>query len=147
MAYRPGFGISVVRPTAALGTGIHNIFTITGAVVITWLTGRVTKLMDATAATLLLTHTLGPTDIAAVLAAIADDPVGTVYSITGVVANNLFKVEPTGAAGINVGGFMTNGIIAIVGSIYYTTSAAQTGEVEWEICYHPIIPGSTVVAA
>jgi hypothetical protein len=147
MGYRVGFGVSVIRPAAALGiAGDHNIFTITGAVVITHLEGLIVGTpMDATATSLILSHDVGPTDLCAVLGAIASDPVGTIYIITGTLANALVAIDPT-AAGVVALGFMT-AVRAFAGNIYYTTVDTQVGTVQWEICYQPLTPDGLVVAA
>ena len=145
MSYVPGLGTVVRRTPAALGNAApHNIFTVTGAVVIKSIYGLVvTTPMDGTASTLLLSHSQGPTDLCAVVAAIANDAVGTLYTITGTLANAM--VKRTVATVAVAGGLMTD-ITVFAGNIYYTNSGAQTGVVLWSIAYVPLYVGSGVVA-
>ncbi|MHB8084329.1 MAG: hypothetical protein ACYDHZ_00690 [Dehalococcoidia bacterium] len=146
MSFIPGVGNVTIRPAAVVGPNAnHNIFTVTGMVVINYLVGQVTVVMDATASTLILSHSVGPTNLCAVLAAIANDPITTNYTITGTLANNMVKRD-SGTTVAVAGGLMTT-ITVPAGNIYYTNGGAQTGFIQWSIGWIPLIPGSTVVAA
>lgn len=147
MTYSPLLGASVIRAPAALGNAAnHNIFTITGAVVITHLQGRVVNTaMDVTASTLQLFHTVAATALCGALAAIASNIVGTIYGITGILANAMFIVDQTTAGVVATGAFMAP-IFGYAGNIYYANSGAQTGVVQWEIYYRPLTSNGLVVA-
>ena len=156
MPYLPGLGERVTRPTAVIGgIAVHDIFTIAGGIVlVTQLVGRVTILMDATLSTLTMAHSVGPTNISGALAAIANNGVGTIYTIIGAFADLMYA----GVAGVPIrGGFqgglaagagvIANGILMFTGTITYANSGVQTGSVEWTLCYIPITVGATVVVA
>ena len=147
MPYNPNLGTTVIRPPAALGAAAnHNIFTITGVIVITNIQGRVvTTAMDATPSTLILTHTVAPTNLCTAVAAIANNIVGTIYNITGVLANAMFITDQTTAGVVATAAFMIP-IFGMAGSIYYTNSGAQIGVVQWEISYRPFTSNGLVVA-
>ncbi len=147
MSFTPGLGLTAYRPPTALGAGaIHNIFTVAGIVLLTSIVGRIVgTAMDATACTMKLSHTVGPTDICANIADIASDIVGTYYTITGTFANAMIARDlttvPTAAGALMAAIWMQSG------SIYYTTNFAQIGTVEWLCSYIPIAPGSSIVPA
>jgi hypothetical protein len=162
MAFLPGYGVLVVRPTEVLGNPAgaspspRTIFTIAGgAVKVTLLVGRVTVLMDATPSTLRLQHSVNATFLCAALAAIADDAVETIYEISGDVADLMYKIEGAvaGAArgglhgGIAAGaGVIANGMDMLPGTIQELWTGDQDGSIQWTLCYLPITQGATVVA-
>lgn len=162
MPYRPGLGVSVTRPTQVLGDPVgadpspRDLFTITGVVLITQLVGIVTVAMDVTASTLRLQHDDGPTFLCAALAAIASDGINTLYTISGDVADLMYKLE-LGAAAIGRGGFaggiaagagvIANGMLAAPGTIEVLWTGDQDGSIQWELCYIPITDNGLVVIA
>lgn len=162
MPYRPGLGVLVNRPTEVLGNPAgadpspRDIFTITGFVLMTQLVGIVTVAMDATASTLRLQHSNGPTFLSAALAAIADDGINTMYSISGDVADLMYKLE-LGTAAIGRGGLagglvagagvIANGMLAAPGIIQELWTGDQDGSINWVLCYVPITDNGTVAIA
>lgn len=120
-------------------TATANLYTVTGAVLVTGLLGRVTTVLGATATTL----SLGVTGTNAGLA--------TAVAVTSAaVGTLLYPTPPTGqAAGALI--VATTGILFpgsepffVAQNITWTTSASDTGQVEWYLWYVPVSPGSGV---
>lgn len=128
------------------------MFTVTGGrVLITSMIGEVTTVCSGTVTN--LNVTLDPdganavADLAAATA-ITSDAVGTLYTVTGVVADLLSADTPGGTAVPNyVSGVVRNGFIVPAGSILLKTSATNTGATKWSLTYIPIDDGAAVVAA
>jgi len=148
MAYIPGLGEHLVRPTTVMGNaGAHNVWTIAGGpILITSIWGILTVLMDATLSTLRLEHSVGNVNLCGDLAAIADDAVGTVYFMTGVQAGLLLKAEAA-VGGATAATAAAQSILAIAGDIECTNGGNQTGSVEWHLTYLPLSLTSTVINA
>src|SRR5688572_6812669 len=104
---RLGFRVSKVSNLAD-GTGTDNLFTVTGRVLITSLTGEVTTVIGG-AATLKLRDTTNSVDLCAATT-VDTDAVGTMYALTSISTNIL---NGTGAT-------------PVVGSIPNITGAQQT---------------------
>ncbi len=163
MAYLPGFGVLVARPTQVLGNPAgadpspRAIFTVAGGtVLVTQIVGRVTTLMDATASTLQLTHSVGAVALSAALASIAYDAVGTAYTISGDFADLMYKAEAAVNGAVRGGmqgglaaglGVIAGGILMIPGTINEVWTGDQDGAIQWNLCYVPMTAGATVVAA
>lgn len=165
MGYNSLLGVVVQRPTQVLGNPAgadpspRDIFTIAGgAVLVTQIVGWVTTLMDATVSTLQLTHSVGNVALSAAIAAIADDAVGTAYTISGDFADLMYKAEAAvngairgglrgGLAAGGAGQIIANGILMIPGNIHMVWTGDQDGAIQWTLCYVPITAGATVVPA
>lgn len=139
-------GVAVSRATATLPAGmLGHIFTVSGGrVIVKYLIGEVTTVIQAQACTVKVTGT--PTtgsavDWSAVSASISGLEVGGKLSLPAAAATALV----TG----NAGGVIAKGAdwIASIGTIDITTSAANTGSVKWDLIYVPMDIGATVVAA
>jgi hypothetical protein len=150
--YIPGLGYRVTKVSnLADGAGTDALFTVTGTVAITLLTGEVTTVIGG-AATMKLTDTTNTVDLCAATT-IDTDAVGTQYLLTGVSAQIL---NGTGNAPVvgSVSGITGQGPnMVIVGktgtpiTISHILDAADTGNVTWTLYYMPIVSGSTVAAA
>lgn len=139
-------GVMVSRATATLPAGtLGHLFTISGGrIVVKYLIGEVTTVIQAQACTVKVTGT--PTtgtavDWSAVSASISGLEVGGKFSLPAAAATALV----TG----NAGGVIAKGAdwIASVGTIDITTSATNTGSVKWDLIYVPMDIGASVVAA
>lgn len=130
-------------------TATANLYTVTGgSVMINGLLGVVSTAIGATATTLALGTAPGAvTASIATALAITSSPVGTLLSPGGggagmkaaalVVANALFlQFPPTMLAPFVLGAGTTN--------ITWTTSANDTGQVQWYLWYMPIDPDAIV---
>ncbi len=142
------FGNKVERATAQLPqTATGSLFTIAdGRVLLTGLWGEVTTVLTATATT--LTVIFNPTDagadqtLAVASASVASDAVGTIYSLSGAVADDLEDSLNFGALAGPRYLLLKPGVIAL------TTSASNTtGSVKWTCTYVPLDSGATIVAA
>lgn len=142
--YPKTLGTRVVERSAAVlpATAATPYFIITGRVLITQIVGEVTTIASATATNLKLiaNPTVGAdVDMCAVVA-IASDAVGTIYNITGTLANAL--VATTSGAVIA----QANSILVAAGSIDLSASATNTGATKWVLHYIPLDYNSKVVA-
>jgi len=148
---RLGFGVTKVSDLAD-GAGTDNLFTVTGRVLITSLTGEVTTVIGG-AATLKLRDVTNSVDLCAATT-IDTDAVGTMYALTSISTNIL---NGTGAVPVigsipNITGAQQLDV-AIVGdaqaalTIAQVLDAADTGNVTWRLTYIPLTSGSTVTAA
>ena len=138
-------GSKVERATADLpqttAAAIFNV--IGGRVCITEILGEVTTAIQNQANNTKLTAnpTTGTSvDMCAVLS-IANDEVGTLYGITGTVADAM--------TGVNAGLVpeQAKGIIINTGTIDLDCAASNTGKVKWTVLYYPIDDGAYVTAA
>lgn len=148
-------GIPVFRAAQADPQNVwETIFTVTGGPIrILSLIGVRTVIQAGGASNMQFRHSVGPTTICGA-AAITGNAVGTIYSITGIFADNLI----IGAAGIPVpgdlggsqggGGNSIRGILVGAGNIQVTmTAAAGTGSTRYILRYIPEDDESSVVAA
>ena len=148
---RLGFGVTKVSNLAD-GTGTDDLFTVTGRVLITSLTGEVTTVVGG-AATLKIRDITNSVDLCAATT-IDSDAVGTMYALTSISANIL-----NGTGGTPVVGSIPNITgaqqvdVAIVGdaqaalTLSQVLDAADTGAITWRLTYIPLISGATVAAA
>ena len=148
---RMGFGVTKVSNLAD-GAGTDDLFTVTGRVLITSLTGEVTTVVGG-AATLKIRDITNSVDLCAATT-IDTDAVGTMYALTSISANILNGTGATPVIGSipNITGAQQVDV-AIVGdaqaalTLSQVLDAADTGAVTWRLTYIPLIPGSTVTAA
>ena len=119
-------------------------FTVTGRVLITQIVGEVTVVFDGTANNIKLISnpTVGAdVDMCAALA-VTSDVLGTVYTITGTLANAM--VATTSGAVTE----QATGILVTAGSIDLDADATDTtGSSKWTVHYIPLDAASSVVAA
>jgi len=138
-------GFRVSRATAALPQSTDEaLFTISGGrVLLTNIVGEVTTViqtqLDNTKLKFNPDATGADQDLCAVLD-ITADPVGELYTITGIVANAM-------RSDLLIGQTMTNGLILSEGAIELDCSASNTGSVKWDLWYFPLDDGAAIVAA
>lgn len=151
--YNPvlGWGVTKVSNLAD-GSGTDNLFTVTGRVLITSLTGEVTTVIGG-AATMKLTDTTNSVDLCAATT-IDTDAVGTMYALTSISTNILNGTGATPVVGSipNItGASLIN--VRVVGhvqgpiTIAHILDAADTGAITWRLTYIPLVSGATVAAA
>ena len=146
-------GIRVTRPATALGNiGNHDIFTITGPVLIKRLTGVVTVILAAVAATIRLQLNSIGGAVALDSATLASNGIaaGSMLQLPDVsTANTLAWVNavvPIAGYALGVGadgiGLMANGgtIRLVVGG-----ANSSTGAVQWIVVYSPLTDQSRIV--
>lgn len=146
-SYEPIFirpGIRVSRDAASLPASTASaLFTVTnGAILMTSIFGVVTTAIQnqANNAKLVANPTTGTdTDLCAVLN-IANDAIGTVYTITGTVGDAMLGA---GWAEKNMAATQ----IILPGTIDLSCSATNTGAVRWVMHYLPLESGAYVSAA
>jgi hypothetical protein len=116
-------------------------FRVTGRVLITQLVGEVTVVLGATATNLSLVAnpTVGADVNLCAVVAIASDAVGTLYTITGTLADAM--IATTSGAVVA----QASSILVANGTIDLKTSANDTGQTKWTLHYIPLDLGSTVV--
>lgn len=134
----------VYRATAALpATTASAIFTVTGRVKIIDIKGVVTTVIQTQAnnTKLIANPTVGADVDLCAVNDITADAVGTVYSITGTLANAM--VATTSGAGV----FQAAPLTVEAGTIDLSCAATNTGSVSWYIEYLPITAGAKIVAA
>lgn len=135
----------VSRATDALPQTVHEaLFAITGGrVMLMQIIGEVTTVIQTQANNTKLkfnpTDTGADTDICAVLN-ISADAVGTLYGITGTIADamidGLLQLKAQAAP-----------LILSEGDIELNCAASNTGSVKWDLFYIPLDSGATVAAA
>lgn len=148
---RLGFGVTKVGNLAD-GAGTDNLFTVTGRVLITSLTGEVTTVIGG-AATLKLRDITNSIDLCAATT-IDTDAVGTMYALSQIAASILNGTGMTPVVGSvpNLTG-SSHLDVRIVGdaqaplTIAHVLDAADTGQITWRLTYIPLMPGATVAAA
>lgn len=146
-----GYTVTKVHDLATVGA-TDDLFTVTGRVFITQLTGEVTTVVGG-AATLKLRDTTNSVDLCAATT-IDTDAVGTMYALTNIAASILNGTGMTPVIGSvpNLTG-STNFMVRVVGdaqaalTIGGVLDAADTGAITWSLSYIPLISGATVVAA
>lgn len=144
------YGIVVSEPARALpATAALNIFTVTGRVILTTLTGQVTTAIGATAVTLSAGFTpAGGSLSAAAIAtatAITSAPVGSLVSVAmpaGPLVLSTTGVIALGGASIDD----QTGLVLGTGNINISTSATTTGALSWTMTYVPYDAGANVTA-
>jgi len=146
-AVRQGaLGLLVSRATSNLpATAALNIFTVTGGrILVVSLVGEVTTIIQAQACTVKVTST--PTagtavDLSAVSASISGLEVGGKLTLPAAAATALV----TG----NAGGVIGRQAAWVIppGSLSYTTSATNTGQIKWDLVYVPLDNAASVAAA
>lgn len=151
--YNPLLGFVVTKVSnLADGSGTDDLFTVTGRVLITSLTGEVTTVIGG-AATMKLRDTTNSVDLCAATT-IDTDAVGTMYALTNIAASILNGTGMTPVIGSipNLTG-STNVFVRVVGdaqaplTISHVLDAADTGAVTWTLSYWPLVSGATVAAA
>ena len=148
---RMGFGVTKVSNLAD-GSGTDDLFTVTGRVLITSLTGEVTTVIGG-AATLKIRDITNSVDLCAATT-IDTDAVGTMYALTSISANILNGTGATPVVGSipNITGAQQVDV-AIVGDVQAALTlsqvldAADTGAVTWRLTYIPLVASATVAAA
>jgi len=134
------------------GSGTDDLFTVTGRVLITSLTGEVTTVIGG-AATLKIRDITNSVDLCAATT-IDSDAVGTMYALTSISANILNGTGATPVVGSipNITGAQQVDV-AIVGDVQAALTlsqvldAADTGAITWRLTYIPLVASATVAAA
>tara|TARA_Y100000034_G_C6905929_1_gene420363 strand:- start:371 stop:814 length:444 start_codon:yes stop_codon:yes gene_type:complete len=134
----------VMRDTAALPqTAQAALFTVTGRVIVTQIVGEVTTVIEtkANATKLVANPTVGADVDLCATDDITADAVGTLYSITGTLANAMVATTS--------GAFVAQAAPTVVadGTIDLNCAASNTGSVKWTVHYIPLDNGSSVVVA
>lgn len=135
-----------------------DIFTVTGGrVIVTSLTGVVSTAIQNQACTVSVGHKpAGGSSQAATLAsatAVTNAVLATSLAVPAFSSGSpaaLVVLAPTALVpGVDLGVVATSGGIAMVpaGSIQITTSATNTGAIQWSVTYVPYDAGATVAAA
>ena len=136
-------GVVINYNKALAQGGDLAIFTVSGGPVeIVSITGEVTTAVQnqANASLLKVNPTVGAdTDICAALD-IDNSAVGTVFSITGTLANAMIAT----AAGTLIA--QANNVYCPVGDIELECAASNTGNVTWRLRYRPLDPDAVVTA-
>jgi len=116
------------------------LFTVVGRVIVTSIIGEVTTVIQtqANATKLVANPTVGADVDLCATVEITADAVGTLYNITGTLANAM--VATTSGAVIA----QANDVLVAAGSIDLDCAASNTGEVKWTIHYIPVDKGSTI---
>ena len=118
-------------------------FTVTGKILLLDIVGEVTTVVETQAnnTKLIANPTVGAdVDLCAVLDTSAD-AVGTIYHITGTLANAL--VATTSGAGVA----QAASLIVAAGSIDLSCAATNTGATKWLVKYQPLEVGARVFVA
>lgn len=143
-----GYGVGLA-PAAIPQTTATALFTVTGTVKIWNVLGFVTTQIGAVANNMkLVANSTAGTDVdlCATIDVNADD-VGTIYSLTGTLANVMVKTAGNGAG--NTGALEEQGskIIVNAGTIDVDCDASDggAGRVQWIITWSPLSPGATLV--
>lgn len=142
-------GVRVEKSTGVVASGVFNLFTVTGRVLLTSLVGEVTTLIGATVATLKLSYdptAAGSTFDLCTAVSVETDAVKQQYYIAGNVAT---------PGALLVGGTVgqsnpvfSQPLLLSAGVITQTLSADPVGGViSWTTTYIPLDNGSSVVAA
>ena len=142
------YGDQVFKAAQALPqTATATLYTVTGCVLVTAILGRVTTVLGGTVTTL----SLGITG--------ANAGIATAVAVTSAAAGTLLYATPPasgtqtpGALIVAGGGVLWPTTAAVPGdgplfvsqNITWTTSASDTGQVEWYLWYVPVSPGSGV---
>lgn len=138
-------GKEATRAAANLpATTAAPIFTVSGGrILLLSIVGEVTTIIQAQLCNQKLTAnpTVGAdVDLCAVVD-INGDAVGTMYNITGTLANAMVAT-PSGAMPTQAAA-----VVVAAGTIDLSESATNTGQIKWTLHYVPLDAGATVVAA
>ena len=134
---------TTLRATAALPASTASpIFTVTGKIKLLDIIGEVTTVIQTQAnnTKLIANPTVGADVDLCAVNDITADAVGTIYTITGTLANAMFAT--TSGAGVA----QAAPLIVAAGSIDLSCAATNTGAVKWLVRYQPIDPGACVFA-
>lgn len=134
----------VNRATAALpATTAEALFTVTGRVRIKSIIGVVTTVIQTQAnnTKLVANPTVGADVDLCAVNNISADAVGTVYSITGTLADAM--VATTSGVGVA----QAAELVLEAGTIDLDCAATNTGSVKWRVEYEPVDPGARIIAA
>ena len=136
------------RVTRATGntpqTAQVAIFTITGAIRMISLVGRITTAIGAVAVnfSIIANPTTGADSALCAVADLNAQPAGTILGLTGTLADAMrVSVTEGGLAD------MVNPIIVQPGTLDVLTSASITGQIEWTLTYEQVTSAGNVVAA
>ncbi len=150
------YSIATTAPASLAASGTKTLFTIagTGGIIVQAVWGVVTTVIQTQACTLKLSAkvgTLTAVDICAASASISALAVGTVLmpvtsfaTALPVTPTNGVVVTNAGAAGAGV---PTGFIMAGAGIITQTTSATNTGAIQWYMLYSPVLNANPVNTA
>lgn len=118
-------------------------FTVSGKVLITGIYGEVTTVIQTQAnnTKLVANPTVGADVDLCAVNNITADAVGTIYNITGTLANAM--VATTSGAMIA----QASPVVVAAGTIDLSCAASNTGATKWTIQYVPVDQGATIVAA
>jgi hypothetical protein len=136
-------GQKAVKSTGTLAATTVPLFTITGRVGLTCVSGIVTTKVSVANAYQLQSNPTVATGTTSVLCATldigtTDTEVGTVLSITGLATDAMVR----GGAAVEMKGT----IVVPTGQIEHI-SAGTDGVIQWSVFWVPLEPGSTLVAA
>ena len=132
------------RAVAALpATTATPYFTVTGRIKLLAILGEVTTVVQTQAnnTKLIANPTVGADVDLCAVNDITADAVGTIYGITGTLANAM--IATTSGAGV----YQAAPLLIAAGTIDLSCAATNTGATKWLIDYQPIDPGAFVVAA
>ena len=138
----------VEKSDGAMLNGADDLFTVTGGPVLATLVGIVTTEIGANAATgqLKITTTAPPgTTNLSTAVNIETDAVGTSYRFVG--ATGVLTPATAGAKIIDPVTVGDCWFLLPIGTVTFTGSAANTGNIKWYLRYKPLSPDSVVVAA
>lgn len=141
---RPTLGTLVTKgPSNLPQTATSNLYTVTGVVEVTGLVGVVTTALGATVTTLAVGVT-GSTTAIATAATVTSAAVNTVYLPTnsaGVGGAPLVSLAPFNSSQSLD---RLNSFFCAAANITWTTSASDTGQMQWYLWYIPFTAGSSV---
>ena len=138
------FGKAVARATKNLPqTATEALFTVSGRIIEMHIVGEVTTVIQTQGnnTKLTLTGTVGAAVDMCAVNDITSDAIGTLYHITGTLANAL--VATTSSCGVA----QAAPLLCAAGPIDLITAASNSGQVKWTIRYVPLDVGALVVAA
>ena len=140
-------GIAVDRATAALpATTTADIFSVDGGrVLVTGLIGEITTVIQTQACNLSIVHDPDNGGSNVTLASTLDvsaDAVASNYVLNTTAGGALVN----SAANIAYGAKLAVPFVLDVGDIALTTSATNTGSVQWTVFYVPLDDGATITA-
>jgi hypothetical protein len=118
-------------------------FTVSGRVLVYAIVGEVTTVIENTGAVnidLWSNPTVGADVALCAVADIANDAVGTLYTITGTLAD---AIIPTTSGAVKM---QANPVLVTAGTIDLKTSASKTGQTKWTIHWRPLDSGATITA-
>lgn len=148
-AYLPGYGYKVTK-SHNLATDNVDLFTVTGKVLMTLLTGEVTTIVATTTTYAMRVKTTNEAIFAATT--ITTDAAGTMYLFSGdptVVLNNT-GTPVTRVGFIDGAGPLAPIVLGLAGGSLVLQSdldGAGTGVIRWDLYYLPLESGASVVAA